>query len=392
MAKLKISKLPHSDISAFDAPNLPKFSLVVPTYNESKNISALIKIVSGLLDKVLPNDYELIIVDDDSPDHTWELAMKLMTDYPRLKVIRRQGEKGLSTAVIRGWQAARGDFLGVMDGDLQHPPGVLEDLLKAMDNGVDLAVASRHVEGGGVSDWSAIRRLISRGAQLIGLALLPEVLSRVSDPMSGYFTVRREAIEEQVLGPLGYKILIEVLARGKVERIAEVGYVFQERKQGSSKITWQTYVEYLLHLVKLRFVLQSTRRFIKFCAVGFSGVFVDMGVLFLLSDPRTLGWGVTGSKVIAAELALINNFIWNDIWTFGDISKKQPGAKQWFTRLLKFNVICLIGLIINVAVLSFLFKTAGMNRYLANLTAIGVATFWNFLVNVKFSWRAPKVV
>jgi len=268
----------------------------------------------------------------------------------------------------------------------------LEDLLKAMDNGVDLAVASRHVEGGGVSDWSAIRRLISRGAQLIGLALLPEVLSRVSDPMSGYFIVRREAIEEQALEPLGYKILIEVLARGKVERIAEAGYVFQERKQGSSKITWQTYVEYLLHLVKLRFVLQSTRRFIKFCAVGFSGVFVDMGVLFLLSDPRTLGWGVTGSKVIAAELALINNFIWNDIWTFGDISKKQPGAKQWFTRLLKFNVICLIGLIINVAVLSFLFKTAGMNRYLANLTAIGVATFWNFLVNVKFSWRAPKVV
>jgi len=392
MAKFKIPKLSNGGISAVDARNLPKFSLVVPTYNESKNISALIKIVSGLLDKILPDDYELIIVDDDSPDRTWEVATKLKPNYPHLKVIRRQGEKGLSTAVIRGWQDAVGDFLGVMDGDLQHPPGVLEGLLKAMDNGVDMAIASRHVEGGGVSDWSAIRRLISRGAQLIGLVLLPEVLSRVSDPMSGYFIVRREAIEEQTLEPLGYKILIEVLARGRVERIAEVGYVFQERKQGASKMNWQTYVEYLLHLVKLRLVLQSTKRFIEFCTVGFSGVFVDMGVLFLLSDPRTLGWGVTGSKVIAAELALINNFIWNDIWTFGDISKKQPGAKQWFTRLLKFNIICLVGLVINVAVLSFLFKTVGMNRYLANLTAIGVATFWNFLVNVKFSWRAPKIV
>jgi len=392
MAKFKIPKLSNNGISAVDARNLPKFSLVVPTYNESKNISALIKIVSGLLDKILPDDYELIIVDDDSPDRTWEVATKLKPDYPHLKVIRRQGEKGLSTAVIRGWQDAVGDFLGVMDGDLQHPPGVLEGLLKAMDNGVDMAIASRHVEGGGVSDWSAIRRLISRGAQLIGLVLLPEVLSRVSDPMSGYFIVRREAIEEQTLEPLGYKILIEILARGRVERIAEVGYVFQERKQGSSKMTWQTYVEYLLHLVKLRLVLRSTKRFIKFCMVGFSGVFVDMGVLFLLSDPRTLGWGVTGSKIIAAELALINNFIWNDIWTFGDISKKQPGAKQWFTRLFKFNIICLVGLVINVAVLSFLFKRVGMNRYIANLIAIGVATFWNFLVNAKFSWKESKIV
>src|SRR5205823_11524023 len=138
---------------------------------------------------------------------------------------------------VRGWQAANGTVLAVIDADLQHPPEVLAELVKAIRAGSDLAVASRHVEEGGVSDWSLIRRLISRTAQLIGLVLLPEVVGRVNDPMSGYFMLHRRVIAGKHLNPTGYKILIEVMALGNVGTVSEIGYVFRERQEGQSKVS-----------------------------------------------------------------------------------------------------------------------------------------------------------
>jgi dolichol-phosphate mannosyltransferase len=265
-----------------------------------------------------------------------------------------------------------------------------------------LAVASRHVEGGGVSSWSFVRRFLSRGAQLIGLILLPGVLGRVSDPMSGYFMVRRTGIAGFVLNPVGYKILIEVLARGNVRQIAEVGYVFCERHEGESKVTSKQYVEYLHHLVRLRLdsgqIGRFSRRtgfpigrFIRFGLVGLSGVFVDMALLYLLSDPTTLGWSLTRSKIIAAEFAIMNNFLWNDRWTFADIALSQRGWRQRLKRLLKFNIICLAGLVLNVLVLNLVFNFLLANRYVANAIAIATATIWNFWADLKLSWRVTQV-
>ncbi len=373
-----------------------KLSLVLPTYNESKNIPLIIPRLISLLDSQLPGDYELIVVDDDSPDKTWEIAQSLLLKYPQLKVIRRQEEKGLSTAVIRGWQVSQGEILGVIDADLQHPPEILLSMLTAMEEGKDLVVASRHVEGGGVSDWSFARRFLSRGAQTIGLIVLPEVVGRVSDPMSGYFLVKREAIAQQKLNPRGYKILIDILARCKISRIAEVGYVFQERQVGESKVTSRQYLDYLLHLISLRFHLWQINRFIRFGFVGLSGVFVDMSVLYLLSDPSTLGWGLTRSKIIAGEVAIINNFLWNDAWTFADLAMKQKGWGQRCKRLLKFNIVCLLGLVLNILILNLLFNYLGfqnfpVGRYVANLIAIAIVTGWNFWLNLKLSWRVTEV-
>ncbi len=377
-------------------PALIHFSLVIPTYNERHNIAKLVQQLTALLDQTTIY-YELIVMDDNSPDRTWEVAESLMSNYPSLQVVRRQTEKGLSTAVIRGWQIARGDVLGVIDGDLQHPPEVLLQLLAAIEQGADLAVASRHVAGGGVSEWSLLRRFLSRGAQVLGLLILPNVVGRVSDPMSGYFLVRRDAIAERVLNPLGYKILLEVLGRGNIQAVAEVGYVFQERQQGASKVTWRQYVDYLLHLGRLRSRGRISQfrqkyqlplqRLIRFGLVGFSGVFIDMGMLYLLSDPSTLAWGLTRSKIIASEIAIINNFLWNDRWTFGDISSQQKGWRKRLKRLLKFNLICLAGLLLNVLLLNLLFNWLGVNRYLANLIAIAIVTLWNFWLNLKLSWR-----
>lgn len=383
-----------------DSPQLLKLSLVIPTYNERDNVIPLVENLSQLLDRKIPDQYELIIVDDDSPDRTWELASKLTPDYPQLRVMRRQGEKGLASAVVRGWQGSRGEILGVIDGDLQHPPEILYNLLETIEKGADLALASRHVEGGGVSEWSLLRRFLSRGAQILGLILLPEVVGRVSDPMSGYFMVRRQAIAGLILNPTGYKILLEVIGKGRIKTITEVGYVFQERLEGESKVTWKQWLEYIFHLLRLRsqrplrfldaIVNLPLDRFIRFGLVGLTGVFVDMAFLYLLSDPAALGWGLTRSKIIAAELAIINNFIWNDRWTFGDLSARQRGWNKRWKRFFKFNLICLAGLILNVLLLNLLFNGLGINRYLANFIAIAIVTVWNFWVNLKLSWRVTK--
>jgi dolichol-phosphate mannosyltransferase len=377
---------PLDDVSSLD------LSVVLPTYNEGANIASVVEKLIACLDPIPGLSYEVIVVDDDSPDRTWEKALELTARFPQLQVIRRQGERGLSSAVIRGWQLAKGRILGVMDADLQHPPEVTAKLCQEMMRGADLGIASRHVEGGGVSDWSLIRRIISRGAQLIGFCLLPEVIGRISDPMSGFFMIRRTAIQGRLLHPLGYKILIEVLGRGKVGWIAEVPYTFRERVEGASKLTNKIYIEYFQHLFRLRVDLLKESSFFRFCVVGLSGVVIDMSVLFLLSDPRMLGWGLTRSKLIAAEAALINNFLWNDAWTFGAISKSQTSTGQRLKRFLKFNVICSLGILLNVLILNVEFNFFHMNRYLANLLAIGIVTLWNYKSNKEFSWRVTAEV
>ncbi len=376
------------------------FSLVVPTYNESKNLAKLVEVLSQLLNGYFEGNYELIIVDDDSPDLTWQVGLELMPTYPQLRVMRRQGEKGLSTAVIRGWQASQGEILGVIDGDLQHPPETLINMLDAIANGADLVVASRHVEGGGVSDWGFIRRILSRGAQMLGLIILPNVIGRVSDPMSGYFMVKRSAIANYPMNPLGYKILIEVLGRGNIKTVAEVGYVFQERQEGESKVTWRQYVDYILHLLRLRSrgriskirekLHVPIKRFLSFGLVGLSGVFVDMVILYLLSDASTLHLGLTRSKIIASEIAVINNFLWNDLWTFRDISSQQTGGQKRVKRFLKFNLICLFGIGLNLIILNLLYNYLHINKYFANLMAIAIVTIWNFWFNLKLSWRVTQ--
>jgi dolichol-phosphate mannosyltransferase len=262
-----------------------------------------------------------------------------------------------------------------MDADLQHPAEVNLALLREIDRGAELAAASRHVEGGGVSDWSLARRLLSRGAQLLGLLVLPGVLGRLTDPMSGYFMLKRSKLAGKKLDPLGYKILIEVVARCNPTWIGEVGYVFRERAEGQSKVTTALYAQYLAHLVKLRLATLSDSAFLKFCVVGASGVLVDMGLLYVLSDPRMLALGLTRSKILAAETAIASNFLLNDLWTFRQTARAQPGFRARFRRFLGFNAICSAGLLLNVALLNLLFNYG----------------HWNYWLNRKMNWAPLRV-
>jgi dolichol-phosphate mannosyltransferase len=224
------------------------FSLVVPTYNERFNIGPLIGRIEAVL-KQERHDYEIFLVDDNSPDETWKLAQEMAQENPRLRVIRREGARGLATAVVDGWKAAKGEILGVMDADLQHPPEILPDLLGPLLKGrADIAIGSRHVSGGSVGRWNLTRRSVSRGASAIAFMLLSKVLRPVRDPMSGFFLLKRSVIDLALLRPTGYKILLEILAKGNYRRVVEVPFVFETRKHGKSKLGPKQYFEFLIHL------------------------------------------------------------------------------------------------------------------------------------------------
>ncbi|WP_129116650.1 polyprenol monophosphomannose synthase [Halegenticoccus tardaugens] len=223
-------------------------SIIIPTYNESQNILHVIDRCRTALDG---DDFEIIVVDDDSPDGTWKLVEDRYAEHPRVHVIRRIGDRGLAAAVSRGFREAACEYCAVMDADLQHPPEKLPELVEALRPGVDVVIGSRHVEGGGIEDWSVLRRLVSRGATFIARLAIPEVRS-ISDPMSGFFAIRRDVVTDVDLQPTGYKILLEILTKGEYGRVVEVPYVFKQRERGTSKLTAFEYVHFLEHLLRLR--------------------------------------------------------------------------------------------------------------------------------------------
>ena len=233
---------PSSDSAVF-------FSLVVPTFNESENIAAFLAALRDTLDPALA--YEVIVVDDDSPDLSWEIAAGCQANFPQLRVVRRTRENGLAGAVIRGWQLARGRILGTINADFQHPPAVLPRLLHLID-GADLVVASRFAAGGGLGDWAMHRRINSHVAHRLGRTLLPEAFARTSDPLSGCYIFRREAVAGVELHPRGFKTLMEILIRGRIATIRESSYEMRARQRGHSKLQIRHWFDYLFHLFRLR--------------------------------------------------------------------------------------------------------------------------------------------
>ncbi|HKW79242.1 MAG TPA: polyprenol monophosphomannose synthase [Candidatus Limnocylindria bacterium] len=211
----------------------------MPTYNEAGSLPHL---VDRLAKALAGREWELVVVDDGSPDGTADLADRLGRDHP-IRVVRRAGKLGLASAVVAGFAASRGDVLAVMDADLSHPPEVVPDLMRALSDGADLAVGSRYVAGGGTKDWPLRRRVVSRVACLMGQVLVP-----VRDSTSGFFALRRRVIDGVKLNPIGFKIGFEVMARGRYERAVEVPYVFRDRELGRSKFGQREIGQYLVQL------------------------------------------------------------------------------------------------------------------------------------------------
>jgi len=224
-----------------------KISVVVPTYNERENLPTLMEALRSVLKG---HELEIIVVDDSSPDGTSEVAEQLSRKYGNVKVIRREGKRGLASAVIEGFNHASEDILGAIDADLQHPPENIGKMLKEIQNGADIVIASRYVEEGGIEGWSKRRRLISKVATLLARIVFPKI-RKIRDPLSGFFLLRREALEGANLNPIGSKILLEILAKGTYGKVVEVPYIFQGRKKGKSKLGLKEYFNYLRHMFRL---------------------------------------------------------------------------------------------------------------------------------------------
>jgi dolichol-phosphate mannosyltransferase len=374
-------------MSSLVTPRRIDVSLVIPTYNERDNIGPLIQDVYRVLQET-GRSFEIIVVDDDSPDCTWQVVQEMMPEYPRLRVLRRTHERGLARAVLSGWQEAQGEILAVMDGDLQHPPETLALLIEALEKrGGDIAVASRHVRGGGVSEWNIVRRGVSWGATLVASWMLPGTLATVRDPMSGYFAIRRSVIEGRTLKPEGYKILLEVLGRGCYRAIVEVPYIFIERQQGRSKLGARQYREFVTHLLRLAWETRELQRFVKYCLVGATGVIINMGVFAILAGA---GMAYLLAGALAIETSIGTNFLLNEFWSFADYARRHSEVNSRLLRFLKFNFFCAGGAAICLLTLWLLTAYAGFHYLLSNLLGITLATAWNYGMNANLTWESAR--
>lgn len=229
-----------------------KLGLVIPTLNEAGNIPVLLARLSGAVADV-PADCEFIIVDDGSTDGTADVARQCALDDPRVRVFERKNQRGLAGAVIHGWAHTDADLLAVIDADLQHPPELLPQLLHCVLNGSDIAIASRYVSGNSesVDDWNKFRVLVSRCSTLLATAPLRSRGLNVKDPLSGYFVVRRECMQTLQLQPEGFKILLEILVKGKIRKATEVPFRFATRQSGKSKADIKVALQYFTLLGKL---------------------------------------------------------------------------------------------------------------------------------------------
>lgn len=237
--------------------NRANFALVIPTLHEAGSIGNVLQRVS----KVLSNwncSWEIIVVDDSSTDGTREIVEQFAQTTSTVRLVLRKEERGLAGAITHGWSCTNAEFLGVLDADLQHPPEVLIDLLEQVGRGVDIAIASRYVRHGSMDGWNAIRKLLSRMSVLASIPVQrPEI--QVKDPLSGFFVVRRECIEGLTFQKTGFKLLLEILAKGRIRSVVEIPFRFGFRKSGTSKANAMTGIHYISLLLRLA-LLQSSRR------------------------------------------------------------------------------------------------------------------------------------
>lgn len=373
---LPLSGLPP----AGDAPAMlpPELTVVVPSFNERDNVPELAR----RLDRVLAGiAWEMIVVDDDSPDGTAAVVKDLARRDPRIRCIRRVGRRGLAGACIEGMLASCAPVVAVMDADLQHDETILPAMLDHIRAGRELVVASRNIEGGSKTEGlSPVRRGISDlGRRLSGMILK----APLSDPMSGFFMLRRDLVEEVAprLATSGFKILADIVA--SVPRrpdFAEVPYVFRERVHGESKLDAKVALDYLGFILNKLSGGLIPLRFIFFALVGASGLVVHMAVLY---GSLGLGLDFSWAQTVATVVAMTSNFIINNEFTYRDA--KLKGGAFW-TGLVLFYAVCSIGAFGNVGVASWLYA-GHASWWIAGLAGAVMGAVFNYAASSTLVWR-----
>ena len=353
-------------------------SVVIPTLNEVGNVEALLAKLGVALAGI---EWEAIFVDDGSTDGTPELLTKIAQADRRVRMIRRIGRRGLSSAVVEGALASTTPIIAVIDADLQHDERILPELYRAIaDGGHELAVGTRYCDGGSTGDWAEQRLKISRFATALAS---PIMKTRLSDPMSGFFAVRRDALLEAApnLSNVGYKILLDLVASSpRPLKVAEVGYTFGTRQSGASKLDEMValeYVELLLDKTIGRFI---PVKLVQFGAIGMVGVGVHLALLYV--SLNLFGAVFAIAQATAVMGAITFNFALNNRFTYRD---RQLKGARWFKGLISFYLVCSLGAVANVGIGSLVYERVH-GWAIAGVAGAIVGSVWNYVASGWLTW------
>lgn len=371
-------------------------SIIVPTYNESQNIIKVLKSIEENLPK--NTTAQTIVVDDNSPDGTGKIVDDYLRNVRRMAnhtidVIHRRTKEGLSSAILKGIQYATGNTIVVMDSDLSHPPHLLPKMLDALKHPkYDIAIASRYVHGGSISGWTLKRKLMSKVATFIakrGLGI------RAKDPMSGFFAFKRQVIQGLKFDAIGYKMLLEILAKKKNAQIIEIPYTFTNRKLGTSKLDARTVTDYMRAVWKLyingKRAAKEERRvsvsFLSKAARFYSIGALGLGINYLIS---TLFFGVVSNlwyihaTIIGIIVSMSSNFVLNKIWTFEDHDFAPRHTMIQYAKFLGFSSL---GALTQIGMVYLLVDQYGLEYPIALVIAVFSAAFSNFVLNKRWTFK-----
>ena len=362
--------------------NKPSLSIVIPTYNEKDNISKILEKLDGALKDIT---HEIIFVDDNSPDETSREVKNFMRNSSKIRLIHRIGRRGLSGAVIEGIFAANSELVAVMDCDLQHDEAKLSNMMKLFSShpALDLVIGSRFTDRGGISDkaFSRIRELGSK----ITTHLVKKLLNiNSSDPLSGFFMVKKETFlhSAENLQTQGFKILADFLATsGKSIEIKEIGYKFKNRIAGESKMSFLTVLELIGLVLSQIFQGRVSIRFILFCMVGLSGIFVQLLItgisMFFINQFPT-------SQTLGIMAAMTSNFFLNNTITF---QERKLKSFDLIRGLFSFYLVCSLGAFTNIAVANHMFGFSS-NWLISSFIGALFGAIWNFTLTSIFTWKS----
>jgi dolichol-phosphate mannosyltransferase len=361
------------------ANGLPQLSVVVPTFNERDNVTTLYKRLEAALGAT---PWEVVFVDDNSPDGTWEVVRALAQRDCRVRCIRRVGRRGLSGACIEGILASSAPYAAVIDADLQHDETQLPKMLALLQSGqADLVIGSRYIAGGSADSFNKKRA----GASALATEVAKRVLGvKVADPMSGFFMIRRDRFEQLApqLSTQGFKILLDIIATARGEwRTVEVPYTFGSRLHGESKLDSMVALDFLgLVLAKLTHDVISLR-FILFGMVGATGLVVHLTTLFIALE--FFNWPFAEAQALGAFVAMTSNFILNNFLTYRDQRLKGFAILR---GLILFYLVCSVGLFANVGVAFSVYDQEPI-WWLAGAAGALMGVVWNYAMSGLFVWR-----
>jgi dolichol-phosphate mannosyltransferase len=376
--------------------NNAQVSIIIPTYNESKNIIEVLKSIGEHLPKNLLA--EAIVVDDNSPDGTGKIVEDYLKEVKQkmgytIDIIHRKAKSGLSSAILRGVQDAIGDIIVVMDSDFSHPPKIIPRLIDEIKRSrCDVAIASRYMSGGAIKGWTLKRKLLSSTAT--GIAKRGLGIS-VSDPMSGFFAFRKRIIEGLKFDAIGYKMLLEILVKTKGVKVMEIPYTFTNRMRGSSKLDSSTMLDYAKSVWRFyRYgnaiknkESQTSARFIskasRFYTVGASGLLVNYLISLLFADAAMNFWYIHAT-IIGIMFSMSTNFLLNKIWTFGD---RNFEAKKTITQYGKFIGFSSLGAMIQLGMVYIMVDSYQFVYPVALVLAVATAASSNFILNKKWTFK-----